>query len=207
MAAKPAQKFRQEHINLLILLGVAALLIGIGYSRLGQERAAPSAPNATETLIAIDNTTVISQPLETDEGCPLYDAEIPQLFTFQLLRKDKTENIDLLYSLHYRCDCGPDCAADCGAEYEDLTGSMVIPILRFSDNDVMELFVQGQLRETFKLKCTKSQTIIYLTDEQCEFTYDCSFFDKLMGERLPYEALRDHTCDAILRNCDAITVT
>lgn len=196
------QKPRRNYLPLLILLGLALALIALGYFRLMSQ----PPPQVNRTFIAIDNSTMISNPLETEEGCPLYRSDAPQLFMFQLQRKDKSENTELLYTLRYHCDCGPDCSAECGADYDDLAGSVTIPIFRFSDNDTMELLVQGQSREEFRLKCTEAQTIIYLTNEECTFTYDCYFFDRLVAERLPYEALRDYTCDAVDRTCATIIV-
>ena len=208
MAAKekPAkEKPKRDMLQLAIILGIAVFLIAIGYYE--SVRSPTAVPNATAPeIISIDNTTVVSQPLDTTEGCPLYNTDVPQTFNFQMLHKDRSENAQLMYELHYRCDCGADCEASCGYNYTELTGNAEVPIIRFSDTDVMDLLINGDVRQTFPLKCTQSQTIIYLTDEQCDFNYDCYFFGDLIAERLTYPALNGYTCDAIFRNCDRIVI-
>lgn len=215
MATKQKQKDdpkagkRREYLGLLVLAIIAAVLITIGYLQI--QNATPKSVNLSqEEVITVDNRTVISEPSPSEpapsaEGCPLYSADTPQTFNFQLLHKDKSDNSKLPYELRYSCTCA-ECTAGCGMNYTDLVGGVSIPIIRFSDADLMTLYVNGERRDSFPLKCTQSQTVIYLTDEECKFSYDCYFFDDLVAEKLTYQALNSYTCDSIARNCDEITL-
>src|SRR3989344_821200 len=169
-AAKPKSKgAKRDYRGIVIVLVLALLFIGIGYFSLQKPQASSAVPKS-------ENLTP-NVPLNTSGGCPLYEGNTPQTFSFQIFHKDKTTNPNLMYTLQYHCDCASDCAQGCGYNYTDITGNNDVPIIRFSDTDGMDLLVGGQVVESFNLKCTQTQTVIYLTDEECSFSYNCYFFN------------------------------